>query len=166
MNSTEVASGWADALCQRFTEIALQRMQGLPVMNPALQVQALGFSMEHDQDAVPSGVLGILLTPWFMNLIWRPMNRATTLAPGASATRDLHGQQLDFIGAEDERLGRYESCSLFSPMFEFADQDMACATAEQVLMLLRQPPPTPVVQTPALNRRELLFGRLRAGSQA
>lgn len=158
MNSTQVANGWADAFSQRFAEIALQRMQGLPVMNPALQVQALGFAMEHDEDAAPSGVLGILLTPWFMNLIWLPMNRATTLAPGASATRDVHGQAFDFIGAEDEKLGRYESCSLFSPMFEFADQAAACATAEQVLILLRQPP---AVETrrPALNRRELLFGR-------
>ena len=164
MNSTEVANGWADAFSQRFAEIALQRMQGLPVMNPALQVQALGFAMEHDQDAAPSGVLGILLTPWFMNLIWLPMNRAITLAPGASGSREFHGQALDFIGADDERLGRYESCSLFSPMFEFTDQATACATAEQVLILLRQPPAPAEVQRPAMNRRELLFGR--RGGQA
>lgn len=165
MNSAQAASGWADAFSRRFTEIAEQRMQGLPVMNPALQVEALGFAIELDEYGVPDGVLGILLTPWFMNLIWLPMNRANTLAPGAGASRALHGQQLDFIGAEDEQLGRYESCSLFSPMFEFADQAIARATAEQVLVLLRQPSPAPAAQHPALNRRELLFGRLRGSGQ-
>lgn len=159
MNNHELTSGWANAFALRFDEIARQRMLGLPVMNPALQVQALGFAIEQDQDAVPLGVLGILLTPWFMNLIWLPMNRVDNLAPGASATRHLCGQQLDFIGAEDERLGRYESCSLFSPMFDFADHASACATAEQVLIQLRRPPSSAVEQRSALNRRELLFGR-------
>ena len=46
---------------------------------------------------------------------------------------------LDFTGAhEAEDLGAWEQASLFSPMFAFADQPAAVATAREVMRLLRQ----------------------------
>jgi len=94
-----------------------------------------------------------------MNLIWLPENRGTLLAQGASGEHQFGGQCLTFIGADGEGIGGYESCSLFSPMFEFADQDAARQTAEQVLALLRDAPER-APERPAISRRWL------AGSDA
>ena len=49
-------------------------------------------------------------------------------------------------------------------MFEFADQDAARQTAEQVLALLRDAPERPP-ERPAISRRGLLFGRVSGGAQ-
>jgi [NiFe] hydrogenase assembly HybE family chaperone len=65
-----------------------------------------------------------------------------------------------FIGAHEEGFGAYEACSLFSPMFEFADHDAALATAQAVLGALHPPASAPVSGEPlAASRRALLFGR-------
>ena len=49
-------------------------------------------------------------------------------------------------------------------MFEFADQDAARQTAEQVLALLRDAPER-APERPAISRRGLLFGRVSGGAQ-
>lgn len=158
--STEPAAPAAlgAAFAARFAEIAATRMQGVPVLNAQLSVEALGFAERHDARDGSDGVLGLLITPWFMNLLWLPRDAAAPLAAGAARERRFGERSLSFVGAADERLGAYESCSLFSPMFEFPDQASARATAEQVLALLAEAPPP----APLLGRRALLFGRLRS----
>ena len=39
----------------------------------------------------------------------------------------------EFIVGEEENLGKYMSCSMFSPMFDFADHDAAVQTAEAIV---------------------------------
>ena len=51
---------------------------------------------------------------------------------GANGTLDVTGAH------EAEGLGAWEQASLFSPMFAFADQPAAVATAREVMRLLRQ----------------------------
>lgn len=145
-----------------FRQVAATRMRGVPVLNPALQVQAVGFRL-HPAAARPGGwaepdtvspawASGVLVTPWFMNLLRLPLRPLTAvaavetgwLAPGACASRALGTHPLDFIGAlegegQPGELGAFEVCSLFSPMFQFADQAAAVATACEVLKLLREP---------------------------
>lgn len=147
------------ALAAHFQAIADTRMRGLPFLNPKLNVEAVGFAVQVAGEEATSGVLGILITPWFMNLMWLAPALSAPLAQGASREHFFGGQRLTFIGAVDEAFGAYQSCSLFSPMFEFADQAAARATAEQVLKLLRDPPKEEEPQQPALSRRALLFGR-------
>lgn len=154
----------ARTLCAHFQGVADIRMRGLPFLNQQLAVEAVGFSAQIAGENAATGVLGILITPWFMNLIWLPENTGTILAQGASGEHQFGGQCLSFIGAEGEGIGGYESCSLFSPMFEFADQDAARQTAEQVLALLRDEPERPP-ERPAISRRGLLFGRASGGTQ-
>ncbi|MFM2058548.1 MAG: [NiFe]-hydrogenase assembly, chaperone, HybE [Pseudomonadota bacterium] len=165
----------ADLLAQRleqtFRRIAATRMAGVPVLNRALQVQAIGFApLAPTADAAPA-LLGILLTPWFMNLLRVPpalaadlgarpgsvsvgasVNPPGWLAEGQSAERRIGAHQLTFVGASEATLGHYEQCSLFSPMFQFADQGAAVATAREVLRLLRAPQPQPpTAAVPALT---------------
>lgn len=152
------------ALRALFERVASTRMAGIPILHPGLAVHAEGFEVE------PGGRcgLGVLVTPWFMNLVRLPLaDDEPIAAPGDKATRTVGEARLEFIGALEEGFGRYEACSLFSPMLEFVDQDAAVATARAVLAELRQPPapaaPAPAPSAPQASRRALLFGR-RAGA--
>jgi [NiFe] hydrogenase assembly HybE family chaperone len=155
----------ARALQARFEHIAATRMAGLPMLHPGLRVRALGFEPAGQGTAA----WGVLLTPWFMNLVWLPDNSPERSEPplrvGDSRRRVLAGQGFDFIGAFEDELGAFEACSLFSPMAEFVDQAAAEATALAVLQHLRpppQPPQPPEPSAPAApdaSRRALLFGR-------
>lgn len=147
---------WVQQLVAVHADIARTRMAGLPVMHPGLQVQAVGFGQ------VGEAILGVLITPWFMNLIWRDGERvpAAVLPVGQSRERALAaGQRMAFIGAWDDQLGAYEGCSLISPMFQFADQAAAEATAQAVMAQL-MPVPEPVHPDALLaSRRRFLLGR-------
>jgi [NiFe] hydrogenase assembly HybE family chaperone len=133
-----------------FREIAATRMAGVPILHPGLSVEAIGFEPEG------TWAQGVLVTPWFMNLLrWPLADDDVPLALGVSAARTCGAQALEFIGAEAPGFGRFEACSLFSPMHEFADQLAAVATARELLALLRAPAPP----APSPARRGFLFGR-------
>lgn len=163
----QIAQGLrVQALTQAFEHIGHTRMQGVPVQNPQLCVQAIGFETAPGVDNVPEALVGILVTPWFMNLVRLPVaaHAATQgwLATGQKARRTLGCERFEFIGAAEDGLGTFEVCSLFSPMFEFANQQAAVATATQVLALLREPAAAPVAIANAPlppSRRGFLFGR-------
>ncbi|AGA33710.1 Hydrogenase maturation factor HoxT/HybE [Thioalkalivibrio nitratireducens DSM 14787] len=119
---------WAERVEQAFHAIEAERMRAMALVNPALQVEAVGFRR------MRGGVLGVLITPWSMILLRIP--DAGTLRVGATAARDLPRGAVDFVGAYEDRIGAYESCSLFSPMFDFPDQATARAVADEVLAQL------------------------------
>jgi [NiFe] hydrogenase assembly HybE family chaperone len=147
-------------LAQVFEVIGRTRMAGIPILHPGLAVEAIGFA---PFDASGNSALGILLTPWFMNLIWLPLTvTEVTQRQGETTVREIGGERFEFIGAEETQFGAYELCSLFSPMFEFPDHATARATAQEVLDTLRR---TPAAPAPLLDRRAFLFGRGPAGAQ-
>lgn len=142
------------ALEQAFELIERTRMRGLPMLHPALRVEALGFAPLAGAD--DGATLGILITPWFMNLIVLPRDDAPALAVGRVRARNIGGERLEFIGAHEASFGAYEMCSLFSPMFAFADHAAARATAVEALKALR------AAETPAQpGRRAFLTGAVR-----
>ncbi|WP_341892088.1 [NiFe]-hydrogenase assembly chaperone HybE [Variovorax sp. YR752] len=146
-----------DRLQQAFERIARTRMAGLPLNNPRLEVATVDFRVDEADDFA----LGALITPWCMNLLRLPLHDGqTALGVGIAAARDIGARRFDFIGAHEPDVGPFEACSLFSPMFEFADQAAALATAQEALKELRgagRPP-----QQPA--RRGFLFGRAGAAA--
>jgi [NiFe] hydrogenase assembly HybE family chaperone len=132
-------------------EAACERMKELPVFNPALHVEAVGFHEFH------GNLLGVVITPWFMNLVLLPGPGAAAL-PREGETRGhvLPAGTVDFVGARLDGVGPFESCSLFSPMPNFESAAAARATAEEALQLLVAPPvPTP-------SRRQLFSQLLPA----
>jgi len=168
-----------DALAALFDNVAQTRMAGVPILNPALRIEALGFELCQGADAgADAGAVGVLITPWCMNLVWFPLERLKQLgAAGRSRSRRVGAECFDFISGYETTFGSYEACSLFSPMFDFADHAAARATADAVLEALRRPlvaPPSsaspgPVAPTtaPALAaRRAFLFGRRSAPGAA
>lgn len=135
-----------------FRTIAQTRLRGLPMLNPALAVQAVDF------EVADGHALGVLVTPWFMNLVRLPLDADAGVLPlGESAPREIGGHRFDFLGAHEHTVGAFEACSLFSPMAGFADQAAAVATARAVLAQLRGRPHTRPPERPA--RRGFLFGR-------
>jgi [NiFe] hydrogenase assembly HybE family chaperone len=162
----------AAALESTFRAIAQQQMQGLPVLNPALSVEAVGFRPWNER------WLGILITPWFMNLMLMPRVSATWLpiAEGESRRYVFPAGVFEFVGARHAALGDYQACSLFSPMFDFANHAGAHDTALAALDALFDPasrelgevparppapigaPAGPVPRAHSLSKRELLFG--------
>ena len=128
------------ALEAAYRDIATTRMAGLPLLNPALRVEAVGFCV---CAGLPGLALGVLITPWFMNVMRLPLQaddatRLGLLLPGHTGERDLGEDRLRFVGAELAPIGRFEQCSLYSPVFEFRDQASASATAREVARLLHQ----------------------------
>lgn len=154
----------AVALTRVFSIIGKTRMQDVPVLHPGLVVEAVGFEAYTDADGAQAA-LGILMTPWFMNLIWLPLQGQTTVPIGQVCERIFGGECFEFIGAHETTFGAYEMCSLFSPMFEFADQATALATAKEVLGLLRKEPIAQAVpaSAPKPGRRAFLLGRVGSG---
>ena len=159
----------AQALEDLFRDVMMPRLRGLPLLHPGLDVRAVGF----EPDADGTGALGVLVTPWFMNLVWLPRpgaDAAVPLAVGAKRLRSVGPDEIEFIGAIEPGFGAFEACSLFSPMQEFVDQAAALATADELLRILRRAVPdgdkavaTSEPAGPAAaavpSRRALLFGR-------
>lgn len=141
-----VLAARVQALEATFERIAATRMAGLPLVHPGLAVRAVDFTAAADGIA-----LGVLVTPWFMNLVRLPLHgEAESLlpAPGRAETLAVGGWTFDFLGQHEPGLGRFAAASLVSPMSEFADQAAAVATARALLEKLRPRP----------ARRGFLFG--------
>jgi [NiFe] hydrogenase assembly HybE family chaperone len=118
-----------------FRTVHETRMHGVPILNPAIAVESVGFA---PWDA---HWLGCLVTPWFMNLVLLPRmaERWVRLRPGEKHTYVFPASAFEFIGGREEAIGEYQACSLFSPMFEFADHATARSTAEACLRALFDP---------------------------
>ena len=137
-----------DQLVDRFCLIYEERMRDLPIVNPSLRVEAVGFDRWEDRD------LGVLITPWFINLV---------LLPDSGDFGDR--EQGDLIACEfpsgvceltichDEALGTYLAAVLFRTVVDFPDQDVARAIAEEALANILSEP-----ESGDISRRDLLKG--------
>lgn len=139
------------ALETTFNDILETRMRDVPVLNLKLAVQALSFEPVNDD------WLGILITPWFMNLLLLPGTESdwVALPPGSKFERLFPYGSFEFTAANEAHLGIYAQCSLFSPMFQFEDQAAALGAAQAALQNLLAVP-----SAPAISRRDLLRGNI------
>jgi [NiFe] hydrogenase assembly HybE family chaperone len=155
----------ADALERTFRQVLQLQMQDMPMVNPALSVEAVGFRSWNEH------WLGILITPWVMNRVLMPRVRARWQPIGERESRHyvFPAGVFEFIGGHDPALGDYQACSLFSPMFEFADQAGARDTAAAALDALFDVASRDAVDVPAaptrvatparpVSKRDFLFG--------
>lgn len=119
---------------ETFRTIAAKDMAGVPVLNDKLAVQAVGFQPWEGR------LLGVLVTPWFMNLVLLPQE-GTAEAPvvGSKRLLEFPSGRYEFVQGHDARLGPWESCSLFSPMFEFRSMAEAVEVAAAVMAALFDP---------------------------
>ncbi|ROR32535.1 [NiFe]-hydrogenase assembly chaperone HybE [Inmirania thermothiophila] len=149
-----------------FERIHRESMQGLPLVNPALRVRAVGFRRLADAGRW----VGVLVTPWFMNLMvlsdgTRPLPEAAT---GERVTLRFPSGAYRFTAGEVEEVGRYLFCSLASPVHCFPDAETAERTAAEVMeLLLRAPEGAQEAPAPDPGRRGLLgLGRCARRAEA
>jgi [NiFe] hydrogenase assembly HybE family chaperone len=148
-----------------FRRIRDERMRDVPILNPRVGVEAVGFRSWEGR------WLGILLTPWFMNvmLLPRPGGSWTSVRPGGEITWRFPAGDYLFIGGREDSAGEYQMCSLFSPVLQFQDHAAARATAQACLDLLFQdaaaadPPDGPVATirenaARPMSKRDFLTG--------
>jgi [NiFe] hydrogenase assembly HybE family chaperone len=115
-----------------FAEVHQRAMADVPICNEALAVASVDFRPWRGQ------AFGIVVTPWFMNIVLAPLQGSPPVlaAPGATRSVSLPCGKVDFLVADLEGFGRLQMCSLFSPMQDFVDQDAALATAQAALAAL------------------------------
>ncbi len=137
-NEAETAARLRARLEDVFSRIARERMAGLPMVNERVRVAAFGF------ERVDNWHVGVMLTPWFMNLMLLPAEDAPAAhamigAIGDTQRMTLPAGRVDCIVGGEEGIGRWLACSLFSPVFEFADHAAAAETARAALRALLTP---------------------------
>jgi len=141
-------------LVARYEAIYEERMRDLPIVNPRLSVEAVGFEQWEDKD------LGILITPWFMNLVLLPDRGGLADFPqGERVECRFPSGPCELTVYQDGELGTYLAAVLFRTVADFPDQAVARAVAEEALAQILAEPPEK--ETEKVSRRGLLTG-LRA----
>lgn len=115
----------ADAVEQAYFRIQQERMAGVPILNPALSVQAVDFQRWAGH------WLGMVVTPWCMSILLVPGSTESWISTSENKRRFVNFPAGDFafLGSSEPELGEYQSCSLFSPMGKFSNQSEALMTA-------------------------------------
>lgn len=148
------------ALVDFYRRVQTERMQGIPILNPALAVEAVGFAWNDAGDGGAPVGEGVLITPWFMSLVRLPA--ALEDHGGRVARKSVHAfgsERFEFIGAHDPAIGYHETCALFSPMGDFNSQAQAVETALASLALVRPEPASVVEAEPVPPRRAFFMAR-------
>jgi [NiFe] hydrogenase assembly HybE family chaperone len=140
-----------------FTRIHAEQMRGIPLLNPHLKVECVGFQRHEGRS------LGVLITPWMMNLLLFPAEGEdwSALKLGEKQTHRLPANEFRFLVNEIEGIGQCQTHSLYSPMQEFSDQDHALAAAESFLQTLM----VEVEQPDTDPHDEELLGRILRGEE-
>ena len=112
-----------------FTTIHQTRMQGLPILNPRLQVKAGNFRRWGND------WIGTIVTPWSILVVLACGSRGgwESVRPGATRIVELPAGDFPFLGCLDPILGEYQMMSLMSPVLELEDQAAAEAVAQIAL---------------------------------
>jgi [NiFe] hydrogenase assembly HybE family chaperone len=127
-----------EKLVAEYRLIAETRMKGIPILNLALSVEAVDFA------ETPPGLLGALVTPWFINAVLFP--NVPVKVPDHGHERALPGGTFHFLGQVLDSAGSIELSSIHSPVLNFKDQASAVAAARAGLAPMAS---APVVGTPA-----------------
>lgn len=118
-----------ERLVSDFREVWHSKMRDVPLVNKALSLEAVGFRAHQGR------ALGVLVSPWFMNLILLPGETEdwSALVPGAKEEITFPSGTYEFIHNVREMVGGYKACSLFSPMGDFQSQMQAVDVARAVM---------------------------------
>ena len=120
----------------------------MPIVNTDLDIEAVGFRplAEHS--------FGILITPWFMNLVLLPGSEEWSEREQGKRIRVvLPHEEIDFNVTHDDAIGTHLTAVLFRTVADFPDQDTAVEIATEIMRTLFDPPEKP--EEPKLSRRQL-----------
>ncbi len=115
-----------------FNVIANTRMADLPICNPAVQVQAVGFHAWNEH------WVGVLVTPWTISLVLMPGENTPLKTLGADEKMlwEFPSGNYEFMGLNEPALGTCHICSLISPVIDVERHEDAVSIAEQMMAAL------------------------------
>src|SRR5208283_5401681 len=121
-------------------------MRDLPIYNHTVAIESIGFRLFGDVE-----LLGVVLTPWFMNLMILPIKPvAMNMAEiGKTVSVELPVGLRTFVVGGDKVVGLYKAHSLHSPVLSFTLPGQARAEAQRQLALLMTSVAAEPVATPA-----------------
>mgnify|MGYP003572037277 CR=1 FL=1 len=125
-----------EQLVNRFEAIGQERIQGLPIYNDKLKVEAVDFQ------PCENGQIGGLVTPWFINIMLLPDNCDSLQFKelGDKIKCDLPSGKCEFSIGEEDVLGRYLFRSVVSPTHCYKTQEPACSVVRKALKKLMTTP--------------------------
>jgi [NiFe] hydrogenase assembly HybE family chaperone len=140
-------------LVAAFDIIARTRMNDVPICNSQLNVEAIGFQRRPDGHWT-----GAMITPWAINLLCLPGKAEgwPALAPCSKYDWHFPSGDYEFTVAEEDSLGIYHLCSLFSPAQEFESHEAARLTALAAAHALFAEPLAELPSPKATSRRAFL----------
>ncbi|MBT2989771.1 MAG: hypothetical protein B6D72_13710 [gamma proteobacterium symbiont of Ctena orbiculata] len=142
---------------ESFRRIEDERMQGIPLLNPMLRVETVGFQQFEERS------VGIIITPWMMSLILFPAENEdwSEMELGHKQPHRFPANRYKFMVNEIEGIGRCQTHSLYSPMHEFVNQEHALAAAGSFMQTLM----VEVEQADEDPYDEELLGRILRGEE-
>ncbi len=154
-----------EKLVTAYRRVAQHQMHDLPFYNDCLSVEAVGFRPWEDR------LLGVLITPWFMNLMLLPAEEDEwhRLPPDSKTHWEFPSGTYEFDASRLDGVGTHLSVALFSSVQDFPDQTTAREVARQVLLNLFEEAPSKNDSSfhgrhcRRVSRRELLNTILLAG---
>jgi len=150
--ATVTADDGVHKLANAYRRAALA-MKGLPIYNPTIAVEAVGFRSHEGRQ------VGVMVTPWFMNIAALPsVEDQRVWVTGGTVRLTFPSGEYDFMVSDLPEFGLIANCSLFSPMSEFTDHEaaqVAAVAAADALFEKDEPEPTPAR---VVSRRQLLGG--------
>ena len=121
-----------------YEKVYQQEMQGLPICNNNIKVEAVDFQLYQQQ------WMGILVTPWFTNLlILRQQGQEWPkfkLGKGNEQYFNFPAGDIKFTPRFEPELGSYLCCSLVSPMTEVSSHQQAINDAKVAMRQLTHTP--------------------------
>ncbi|BAS67244.1 [NiFe]-hydrogenase assembly chaperone HybE [Bathymodiolus septemdierum thioautotrophic gill symbiont] len=126
-------------LKSHYQYVHTHKMNDIPILNNKLEVETVGFVNWGEENSKFASEVGILITPWFMNIVLLPKEIMQQKARvGKTANILFPDGEYSFLTQLDDEFGIYLTCSLFSPMSNFSTQQQAVETAEAIMAQLLQ----------------------------
>ena len=144
-------------MVRHFEDIERRHMQGLPILNPQLVVEAA------EPRRFGEHTIFVLISPWFMNLVLLPgTDEWDARDPGDCIDIEFPYQALEFSVSHDAELGTFLSSVLFRSVSEFSDQAAVSTVANEVMRTLftndKAADRSTTSKRKTLSRRSLLTG--------
>ena len=124
-----------ESLIDAYRRIAAERMAGIPFANERLDVDGIGF---RDVEGLE---VGVLITPWCMNLVVLEAEPEDSGQPDYEETRTFRfaAGEFEFVNARIDDVPPHHALALFTSVEDFPDMDTARAVASEILRRILEP---------------------------
>lgn len=146
---------------QTFCRIHRENMQGIPILNSKIAIQALGFQEFEGR------LLGIIITPWLMNVVLLPSieDDWSDLKLGQKTWQSFPSKKYRFLVNEIDGIGFCQTHSIYSPMNDFTSHEQAEKVALDFIKSLMICPDPMTSKTEEELVDEELLGRIMRGEE-